>query len=250
MFGAPRSRSRGFATAARLSPPVRSSSFGAPLARRALTRLARPLATHPIAPLLEAATRALLEVETTPVDFCSSQRRADTSCERFVLARARDDARRRCRNVRSPKRPAASHAVPSWSSRSTRPPCGGVPRVGREARDKARRTNRSTLLVLLSSTRVAERTPREVWRTSRSARRPEIFVQRRPAKGGVFEKIEVPSTASESEHAVKAHAPPRVRTLLPFTPPNPHGFRGHCSREQRLCVHSAMPRPDEPSTAG
>lgn len=142
MFGAPRSRSRGFATAVRLSPPLRSSSFGAPLARRTLTRLARPLATHPIAPLLEAATRALLEVETTPVDFCSSQRRADTSCERFVLARARDDARRRCRNVRSPKRPAASHAVPSWSSRSTRPPCGGMPRVGREARAKALRTNR------------------------------------------------------------------------------------------------------------
>lgn len=136
MIGAPRSRSRGFATSARLSPPVRSPNFGAPLARRTLIRLARPLATHPIAPLLEATTRALLEVEATPVDFCCSQRRADTSCERFVLARARVDARRRCRNVRSPKRSAASHAVPVWSSRSTRPPCGGMARVGREAGEK------------------------------------------------------------------------------------------------------------------
>jgi len=157
---------------------------------------------------------------------------------------ARERVVSRCRVVRSPKQPAASHAVPCpafvvvWLRHDFSPY-----KLLAQLSPRAPRGPSKGLAEASSPPRCSSRAPElptdrfeGAGGSLRCDSRPETLVRRRPAKGDAFGKVEVLFTGSESEIAVKAHAPPAglgpcSLSRRPFT----CVICGHCSREQRLC---------------
>jgi len=145
-------------------------------------------------------------------------RRAYGSSSLARCGTARGRVASRCRVVRSPKQPAARHTVlrrgPTDAFVSETP--ADEPRELLSQRSpRVPRGPSKGLTEASSPPRFSSRAPElpavrfeGAGGSLRYGNRPKTHFRRRPAKVGAFRRVEVLSTEPESEHAVKAHAPP------------------------------------------
>ena len=228
-----------------------------------MSERARPPFTRTVA----NGGRAYPGLSTSLADFCNLSRRAGTPFERPILARERSF------------RPAARRHQPMPVALATR--CVAASRTSepRSARDGLRRrvplawTSRTAgrsagvkasrafferfaraLLFDASGTRVTGSNLREVWRTSRFFAPAETHLGNRLAKGDLFGRVRMPSSATEPLRERRSEPLRARQNRCPVTPPRGEALLGstvapllplpHRLPLTRKAIEAA--RPDDP----